>query len=63
MGNKKKWVRLKKVLQRLNLIKIQPSRGDGGFISDTTAVIIRNRFQKDTTFIINDSAVVARPMH
>ena len=61
MGKKKRWVRLKRAIQKLKLIQIEPSRGDGGFISDTTAVIIGNRLPKDTTFIINDSAVVARP--
>lgn len=61
MGKKKKWIRLRRVINFLKHIKIEPSRGDGGFLSDTTATVIGNRFQNDTTFIVNDSLVVARP--
>lgn len=59
---KKKWVRLKRFLQRLKLA--DPSMigtGDGGLMTEDFLNRINNPFQKDTTFIVKDSAVVARP--
>lgn len=62
MGNNKKWVRLKKVLQKIHLIKITPSRGDGAIISDSLTVVGNgNKVTTSPSFTIQDSVVVARP--
>ena len=61
MAKKKGWVRLKRAIQRLKLIQIEPTRGDGAIWSDTVAVVIGGKPPKDSTFIINDNAVVAHP--
>lgn len=61
MGKKKRWVRLKRAIQKLKLINTPPQRGDAGVVSDTIVNVIGGKPPKDTTFIINDSAVVSRP--
>lgn len=58
---KKKWVRLKRFLQRLKLVDPSTIRGDGGLMTEDFLNRPNNPFQKDTTFIVKDSAVVARP--
>ena len=50
------WVRLKRVLKR---VKVPTYGGDGGIHSDKGIQITKP--QTDSTFVINDSAVVARP--
>ena len=50
------WVRLKRVVRRMVHI---PQRGDGGAHSDKFIQVTKP--QTDSTFVINDSAVVARP--
>lgn len=61
MGKKNKWVRLKRVINFLKRVQIDNQRGDAGIVSDTITHVIGIQHQKDTTFTINDSAVVARP--
>lgn len=61
MAKKKKWVRLKRLINNLRKHQIEPSRGDGGLMTDDFLNRPNNPFQNDTTFIVKDSAVVARP--
>lgn len=61
MGKKKRWVRLRRALQKLKLIDVPMPKGDAGIVSDTLVNVIGGKPPKDTTLIINDSAVVARP--
>ena len=61
MGNEKRekwWVRLKKFIQRK---KVNIGTGDGGAYSDKFLQVTKP--QNDTTFVIKDTAVVARPMN
>lgn len=62
MGNEKRekwWIRLKKFLQRK---KVNIGTGDGGVMSDRVITVIGG-VPKDSTFVIKDSATVARPMN
>ena len=61
MGIKKKWVRLKRFIQRLIRVEVPPQQGDGGFISDKTLIVTKP--QIDSTLTIKDTATVARPMN
>ena len=60
MGNNKDkpsiWVRLKRVLRR---VKVPPQRGDGGAYTDKYIEITKP--QTDSSFVVKDTAVVARP--
>lgn len=61
MGNEKRekwWVRLKKFIQRK---KVNIGTGDGGAFSDKFIQVANQK--KDTTFVVKDTAVVARPMN
>lgn len=60
MGIKKKWVRLKRLIQRLIRVEL-PQQGDGGFISDKTLIVMKP--QIDSTLTIKDTATIARPMN
>ena len=59
MENKKEsiWVRLKRVIRR---VTVPSFRGDGGAHSDK-AIDIITKPQTDSSFVIKDTAVVARP--
>ena len=61
MSKKKTWVRLKKVIQRLLRIEFPPQKGDGGFVSDKIVDIVGGKHQGDSTFVVKDTVVVARP--
>lgn len=61
MGKKKRWVRLKRAIQKLKLINTPPQRGDGSIVSDKAWDVIGNKTPNDSTFVIKDTAVVARP--
>ena len=62
MGNNKKWVRLKKVMQKMMQIKFKPSKGDGAIISDSLATVIGGgKVETNPPFIVKDSTVVAKP--
>ena len=61
MGIKKKWVRLKKVIQRLLRIEFPPQQGDGGAHSDKGLILTRPKI--DSTLTIKDTATIARPMN
>lgn len=56
---KKKWVRLKRFLQRLKLIDVPIPKGDGGAHSDKGLIV--SRPQTDSAFVIKDTAVIAYP--
>lgn len=55
---KNKWVRLKRVINWLKKIEMPPQKGDGGIISDKVMDVIGSKHQKDSTFVIKDTAVV-----
>lgn len=56
---KKRWVRLRRFLQRLKLVDPNTiGTGDGGIISDKVVETIGSKHQKDSTFVIKDTAVV-----
>ena len=59
MGKKKRWVRLKRAIQWLKKVNVEPSRGDGGFITDKTLIVTKP--QIDSSFVIKDTSVIARP--
>lgn len=54
----KRRIRLRRIVRRKRL---QIGTGDGGILSDKTIIVTKP--QKDTTFIIKDTATVARPMN
>lgn len=56
---KKKWVSLKRFLQRLKLVDPSTIRGDGGAHSDKGLIV--SRPQTDSAFVIKDTAVIAHP--
>lgn len=56
---KKKWVRLKRFLQRLKLIDVPIPKGDGGAHSDKFIQVTKP--QIDSSFVIKDTAVIAYP--
>lgn len=56
-GKETLWVRLKRAIRR---IRVHPMAGDGGFITDKTLIVTKP--QNDTTLIIKDTTVVARPI-
>ena len=49
------WIRLKRAVKRM----VTPQRGDGGAYTDKYIQITKP--QTDSTFVIKDTAVVARP--
>lgn len=55
---KRKWVRLKRFLQRLKLVDPNTIRGDGGLMTEKIMDVIGSKHQKDSTFVIKDTAVV-----
>jgi hypothetical protein len=56
---KKKWVSLKRFLQRLKLVDPNTiGTGDGGLMSNGFLDRIKNKNQNDSTFVIKDTAVV-----
>lgn len=55
---KKKWVSLKRFLQRLKEIDPSTIKGDGGLMSNGFLDRIKNKHQNDSTFVIKDTAVV-----
>lgn len=61
MGIKKKWVRLKRLIQRLIRVEMPPQRGDGGAYTDKYLPIMTHK--NDSTLTIKDTATVARPMN
>ena len=61
MAKKKKWVRLRRVINFLKKIEIPPQKGDGGVISDQVMDVIGDKFKPDSSFVIKDTAVVAYP--
>ena len=61
MGIKKKWVRLKRLIQRLIHIEMPPQQGDGGLFSDKFIQVTKP--QIDSTLTIKDTATIARPMN
>lgn len=61
MGKKKRWVRLRRALQKLKLIDVPVPKGDGGFISDQVMGVIGGKSQRDSTLIVKDTVVVAYP--
>jgi hypothetical protein len=61
MAKKKRWVRLKRAIQKLKLINTPPQKGDGGFVSDKIVDIVGGKHQGDSTFVVKDTVVVARP--
>ncbi len=57
---KKKWVRLKRFIQKLKIVDPSTIQGDGGLMTDD--FLNRNNTNKtDSTFVVKDSVVVARP--
>ena len=52
------WVRLRRAFKRVVLF---PQRGDGGLITDKTLIVTKNK--NDSTVVIKDSVIVARPMN
>lgn len=58
MGKKKRWVRLRRALQKLKLIDVPIPKGDGGLMTDDFLNRHNNTFPKDTTLIVKDSTVV-----
>lgn len=54
---KRKWVRLRRFLQRLKEIDPNTIRGDGGLMTDKMLNRPTNA-KNDSTFIIKDTAVV-----
>lgn len=58
---KKKWVRLKRFIQKLKIVDPNVGTGDGGLMTDKIMEVIGNKHQTDTTFIIQDTSVVAQP--
>lgn len=57
---KKKWVRLKRFIQKLKIVDI-PQAGDGGFVSDKIIDMVGDKHKGDSTFVVKDSVVVAHP--
>lgn len=55
----KRRIRLRRIVRRKRL---QIGTGDGGVMSDRNVIIIEKP-QKDTTFVVKDTAVVARPIN
>lgn len=55
---KKKWVSLKRFLQRLKLVDPNTMHGDPAIISDKVWETLGKKHQKDSTFVIKDTAIV-----
>lgn len=55
---KKRWVSLKRFLQRLKLVDPNEIKGDGGLMTEKIMDVIGSKHQKDSTFVIKDTAVV-----
>lgn len=56
---KKKWVSLKRFLQRLKVVDPSTIRGDGGAHSDKFIQVTKP--PTDSSFVIKDTAVIAHP--
>jgi hypothetical protein len=57
---KKKWVRLKRFIQKLKIVDPNVGTGDGGLMTED--FLNRNNTNKtDSTFVVKDSVVVAHP--
>lgn len=61
MGKKKRWVRLKRAIQKLKFVDPNTIRGDGGLMTEDFLNRLNNKDKTDSTFVIKDTAVVARP--
>ena len=58
---KRKWVRLKRFIQKLKIVDPSTIQGDGGLMTDDFLNRVNNQNQNDSTFVVKDSVVVARP--
>lgn len=58
---KKKWVRLRRFLQKLKIVDPSTIKGDGGLMTDDM-LNRHNKPQTDSTHVIKDTVVV-KPMN
>lgn len=61
MGKKKRWVRLKRAIQKLKFVNPNIGTGDGGLMTEDFLNRLNNKDKTDSTFVVKDTAVVARP--